>query len=257
MKRKRRIKLVVVLVSAVVILPLLMLLILSGAQTGTVATQSQGNETVLKTGQQRSARNSDNTSAKKTEQETQTEKETEAEADKILSQQNTEKMKQPIPSVNSETWQPTSVVTPELPSATTTEAKAQPKTKTHTHSYQLVDTRKVDHPAVTKQVWVVDTAAWDETIRPGYHMSVVTCHQCGAQFSDPAQANALEAWGDHIDASHDGDGSYDMAYSYDIPAETVHHDAVGHYETQVVSASWMEYVDTYRCACGDQYTKTR
>ena len=100
-------------------------------------------------------------------------------------------------------------------------------------------------------------AAWDEVIRSGYHMSVVTCHQCGAQFSDPAQANALEAWGDHIDAAHEGDGSYDMAASYDVPAETVHHEATGHYEQKIVSAAWTEYIDTYWCSCGDQYTKTR
>jgi len=106
-------------------------------------------------------------------------------------------------------------------------------------------------------VWVEDSPAWDEVIRDGYHVCVVTCHECGAQFSDPGQANALEAWGDHIDAVHDGDGGYDMAASYDVPAEVIHHDASGHIEIRTVTAAWTEYIDTYRCSCGDTYTQTR
>ena len=250
-KKNRRRNLIIVFVAAVIILPLTILLICSGSQTGTDAAKMQEIKTVPKAGQEKAEISSEVFR----EKETKLPEETKQKEPQL--QQNTEKMKDTIPSVNSETWQTTSVAAPEISSATQTEAKAQPKTKMHTHSYQLVDTRKVEHPAVTKQVWVVDTDAWDETLRHGYHMSVVTCHQCGAQFSDPAQANALEAWGDHIDAVHDGDGSYDMASSYDVPAGTVHHDAVGHYETQVVSAAWAEYVDTYQCSCGDQYTKTR
>lgn len=127
----------------------------------------------------------------------------------------------------------------------------------HVHAYVVTGTRKVEHPAVTEQVWVEDSAAWDEIIRAGYHVSVVTCHECGAQFSDPYQANALEAWGNHIDAAHDGDGGYDMAASYDVPAEILHHDASGHYETRTVTAAWTELIDTYTCPCGDTYTKSR
>ena len=127
----------------------------------------------------------------------------------------------------------------------------------HVHSYVPVGTQAVEHPAVTEQAWVEDAPAWEEVIRPGYHMCVVTCHECGAQFSDPAQGNALEAWGSHIDAVHDGDGGYDMASSYDVPAETVRHDATGHYETRTVTAGWTEYIDTYMCPCGDSYTKAR
>lgn len=127
----------------------------------------------------------------------------------------------------------------------------------HVHAYVVTGTRKVEHPAVTEQVWVEDSAAWDEIMRAGYHVSVVTCHECGAQFSDPHQANALEAWGNHIDVAHDGDGGYDMAASYDVPAEILHHDASGHYETRVVTAAWTELIDTYACPCGDTYTNSR
>jgi len=133
----------------------------------------------------------------------------------------------------------------------------EPASAAHVHSYVLAGTKTVEHPAVTEQVWVEDSPAWDETIRAGYHMCVVTCHECGAQFSDPAQANALEAWGEHTDAVHDGDGGYDMAASYDVPPEVVHHDASGHMETRTVTDSWTEYIDTYRCSCGDTYTQTR
>ncbi len=135
--------------------------------------------------------------------------------------------------------------------------RSEPETTVHVHSYALAGTRTVEHPAVTEQVWVEDSPAWDEVIRDGYHVCVVTCHECGAQFSDPVQANALEAWGDHIDAVHDGDGGYDMAASYDVPAEVIHHDASGHYETRTVTTAWTEYIDTYRCSCGDTYTQTR
>lgn len=138
-----------------------------------------------------------------------------------------------------------------------TQPRSEPETTAHVHSYALAGTRTVEHPAVTEQVWVEDSPAWDEVIRDGYHVCVVTCHECGAQFSDPAQANALEAWGGHIDAVHDGDGGYDMAASYDVPAEVIHHDASGHYETRTVTTAWTEYIDTYRCSCGDTYTQTR
>ena len=134
---------------------------------------------------------------------------------------------------------------------------SEPQATGHTHSYAFAGTQAVEHPAVTEQVWVEDAPAWEEVIRPGYHVCVVTCHECGAQFSDPAQGNALEAWGSHIDAVHDGDGGYDMASSYDVPAETVRHDATGHYETRTVTAGWTEYIDTYMCPCGDSYTAAR
>ena len=140
--------------------------------------------------------------------------------------------------------------------------RTEPETETarpekHVHTYVITGTGKVEHPAVTEQVWVEDSAAWDEIIHAGYHVSVVTCHECGAQFSDPYQANALEAWGNHIDAVHDGDGGYDMAASYDVPAEILHHDASGHYETRMVTAAWTELIDTYSCSCGASYTKSR
>ena len=138
-----------------------------------------------------------------------------------------------------------------------TQPQTEPMPIAHVHSYELADTRTVEHPAVTEQVWVVDSEAWDEVIRDGYHVCVVTCHECGAQFADTSQADALEAWGDHIDAAHDGDGGYDMAASYDVPPEVIHHDATGHYETRTVTAAWTEYIDTYRCSCGDSYTQTR
>ena len=138
-----------------------------------------------------------------------------------------------------------------------TQPRSEPETTAHVHSYELAGTRTMEHPAVTEQVWVEDSPAWDEVIRDGYHVCVVTCHECGAQFSDPVQANALEAWGGHIDAAHDGDGGYDMAASYDVPAEVIHHDASGHIEIRTVTAAWTEYIDTYRCSCGDTYTQTR
>ena len=80
-----------------------------------------------------------------------------------------------------------------------TQPRSEPETTDHVHSYVLESTRTVKHPDVTEQVWVEDSPAWDEVIRDGYHVCVVTCHECGAQFSDPVQANALEAWGGHID----------------------------------------------------------
>ena len=254
MKKDRRKKLIIVFAAAAIILPLVILLILSSVQTGTAAPQKQGTKTVQKEGQQKANQKSDSTSVKKTE--TETEKKTEQK--EVLPQsKKTEKMKEPIASVNSEKRQTSSESAPLTPVETKAEIQVQPETKAHVHSYQLSGTKTVEHPAKTKQMWIEDQAAWDEVIRSGYHMSVVTCHQCGAQFTDPVQANALEAWGDHIDVMHEGDGSYDMAASYDVPAETVHHEATGHYEQKVITAAWTEYIDTYRCSCGDHYSKTR
>ncbi len=250
-KKNRRRNLVIVFVSSIIMILLGTLLICSGTQTGTAAAKTQEIKTVSKAGQSKTEISREVFS----ESETKLSEETKQQETQL--QQNTEKMKNAIPSVNSDTRLNSSADTSEMPAETKSNAESKQETKSHKHSYQLVDTKKTDHPAVTKQVWVEDNAAWDEVIRSGYHMSVVTCHQCGAQFSDPAQANALEAWGDHIDAAHEGDGSYDMAASYDVPAETVHHEATGHYEQKIVSAAWTEYIDTYWCSCGDQYTKTR
>ena len=139
----------------------------------------------------------------------------------------------------------------------TRQTENESETKSHVHAYGLSGTSTVEHPAVTEQLWVEDSPAWDEVTSEGYHVSVVSCHECGAKFPAALQADALEAWGDHIDAVHDGDGGYDMAASYDVPAEVCHHDATGHYVTRTVTAAWTEYIDTYRCSCGDSYTKTR
>lgn len=260
-KNNRRRTWIIVFAAAAVIVPLLVLLLCSGIQTGSAAPKEQERKAVQKEGQQKTEPESRRSEQKKTEkrdtaqekQKNAQKQEKQVKPEEVLPSQNTECMEQEETSVHSETRQPKAggAAVPDR------EAIAQPAQEVHLHSFALSGTRKVEHPAVTKQVWVEDSAAWDEVVRAGYHVSVVTCHECGAKFSDPAQANALEAWGDHIDAAHNGDGGYDMAASYDVPAEIKHHEAKGHYETQTVTAAWCEYIDTYRCPCGEQYTKTR
>lgn len=105
----------------------------------------------------------------------------------------------------------------------------------HTHTW-VAQTTTVHHDAVTEQVWVQDSAAWDE---PVYGTKVVC--GCGAIFDNDNQ------WEQH---SIDG-----CPYGYSVQSVqtgTVHHEATGHYETKVVQDAYDETVTTgYVCSgCG-------
>ena len=72
--------------------------------------------------------------------------------------------------------------------------------------------------AQTEQRWVQDSAAWDETINAGVALQC----SCGASFANQSE------WSAHAQAA--GRGS-NHAYKSVPIYSTIHHDAVGHYET--------------------------
>lgn len=83
---------------------------------------------------------------------------------------------------------------------------------------------KTWHEAETKQVWIVDRAAWTETV-PVYGS---VCNGCGAVLSDPV-GHLKEA----------GRGSACQSYSTDVVIgnKTVDHPEQGHWETVIVRES--------------------
>ena len=103
----------------------------------------------------------------------------------------------------------------------------------HVHSW-VEQTQVVHHDAVTQQVWVEDSAAWDEPVYESHNF----CNGCGADITGNI---------DHIYEC--GPGSY---YAERVQTGTVHHEATGHYEDQVVQAAYDETVVTgYVCSgCG-------
>lgn len=104
----------------------------------------------------------------------------------------------------------------------------------HVHNWQAVTEQKW----VSNNVWVQDSAAWDEQIYGQQTRSI--CNGCGADITGNPWA--------HIEAA--GRGSACNGYhseSYSIVINTIHHDATGHYEDQ----GHYETVTTgYCCSCG-------
>lgn len=107
----------------------------------------------------------------------------------------------------------------------------KPAQQAHTHNYNIPVTTVRHHDAVTQQVWVQDSAAWDE---PVYGNRTI-CTTCGADLTGTDYA-----W-------HDC-GTWTVKQ---VQTGTIHHDATGHYENRVVQNAWDETVTTgYKCSCG-------
>ncbi|MCQ2529982.1 MAG: hypothetical protein MJ086_01825 [Lachnospiraceae bacterium] len=113
----------------------------------------------------------------------------------------------------------------------------------HTHSWQAVY-KTVTHPAVTEEVWVEDEAAWDE---PQYAYHTV-CFTCGLDYDAAGMTN------DDCylhEKAHRLAGEGDQSGTQQVQVGSIHHDATGHYEMQIVSQAWTEQVlDHYECSCG-------
>ncbi len=129
----------------------------------------------------------------------------------------------------------------------------------HTHTW-IPHTAVVHHEAVTKQVWVEDTPAYDENIYseiPVYEtIEKVRC-ACGEDF------DTYGAWQFHLNLDNSADyfikhGAYGVVWeqvqtgTQSEISGTIHHEATGHYETVTVSEAWDEtVVSGYTCsACG-------
>lgn len=100
----------------------------------------------------------------------------------------------------------------------------------HEHSWSPVTAQQW----VANNVWVEDSAAWDEQVVTGEIVQA----SCGLSF------NSAEEWNAHkIEMGRGHSCSYSVIPSY----STIHHEATGHYEDQ----GHYETVTTgYSCSCG-------
>lgn len=82
---------------------------------------------------------------------------------------------------------------------------------------------------VTQEVWIVDQPAWDETITDYIYESHNICRYCGQDF---------HGWSEEqIIAHSENEPDFVSYYSaiVEIPVTTtLHHDEIGHTETQTV-----------------------
>ena len=159
---------------------------------------------------------------------------------------------------------------PETTAPTKAPETTAPTTTAHTHNWVAV-TATVHHDATYKDVWVQDSAAWDETIvtkeawdEPVYQ-EVIKCNVCG--FIYPSDDTFSDVYAEHAFVNPgDGGGYYSTTIQtgtvhhdaettvvhHDAEYTTVHHDATGHNEKVVDQAAWDETVTTgYKCSgCG-------
>ncbi len=143
-----------------------------------------------------------------------------------------------------------------IPVTASTKAPTQATTQTPTaHNHNWV-AQTVHHEAQTQQVYVIDQAAYDEPVyetRPVYTIyGVDVCNVCGADIEDI---------GEHGESHMDWDKfTNPFSYHYEerkvstgeyhqVQIGSIHHDEVGHYETQVMKAAYDETVG-YKCSCG-------
>lgn len=173
---------------------------------------------------------------------------------------------------------PTTKAPETKPAPTTTPTKAPettaPTTTAHTHTWVLV-TNTVHHDATYKEVWVQDSAAWDETVvtkdawdenvlvqdaydEPVYEW-VGVCNSCGHRFQPGEDVNehmAAGCWSSwHDEWTQTGSVHHDAVYNtvhHEAETTVVHHEATGHNEQVVDQEAWDETVTTgYKCSgCG-------
>lgn len=166
--------------------------------------------------------------------------------------------------------------TPETTGVPTTKAPETtvPTTTAHTHTWVPV-TNTVHHDATYKEVWVQDSAAWDETVvtkdawdenvlvqdaydEPVYEW-VGVCNSCGHRFQPGEDVNehmAAGCWSSwHDEWTQTGSVHHDAVYNtvhHEAETTVVHHEATGHNEQVVDQEAWDETVTTgYKCSgCG-------
>ena len=115
-------------------------------------------------------------------------------------------------------------------------ASSAPSQPAHVHSWVAVTTQQWHSNPVTTQVWVQDSAAWDEPIYSGTYW----CNTCGCAVSVNHVKETMMAGQGH------------SVTTKNIQTGTVHHDATGHYESHTEDQGWYETVTTgYQCSyCG-------
>lgn len=134
-----------------------------------------------------------------------------------------------------------------------------PSAPAHEHSWEAVYTT-IHHEAVSheEQRWVVDKEAWEEAVyKKVYicrHCEEGSCKRCTALGLTQYEFDTKDEFHIHQDACLDDNGScFSLTYR-DTVVSYIHHDAVGHYETVIItdSEAYDEQVITgYRCSCGE------
>lgn len=84
-----------------------------------------------------------------------------------------------------------------------------------------------------KQVWVEDSPAWDEQIPVYSHIEESVCNVCGAVITGNEAAHGKA----HMMAG-EGSGHHTEYVDEIVDYDTVHHDAVGHWETVEDGGHW-------------------
>lgn len=84
-----------------------------------------------------------------------------------------------------------------------------------------------------KQVWVEDSAAWSEQVPIYGDIEVSVCNVCGAEITGNEAAHAKQ----HALAG-EGGGHHNDYRSVITGYETIHHEAVGHWETVEDGGHW-------------------
>ena len=100
----------------------------------------------------------------------------------------------------------------------------------------------MEHPAEYQEVWVVDQAAWTETVKT----TIYCCNGCDAEFS------SRDEWKYH-DKEKINNADFDHGgYTDRIVKNYIEHEAQGHYEQSLVKEAWTETVTKgYKCECGE------
>ena len=97
----------------------------------------------------------------------------------------------------------------------------------------------IHHEAVKETVWVEDKPAWENTYLVAMH---AVCKGCGIDFNEAGMTDE-ELTAHDLQHILDGeDSSYYEVPIYQTVTETVHHEAEGHYEEQVVQEAYDETV---------------
>ncbi len=120
----------------------------------------------------------------------------------------------------------------------------QPATQADPHAgktWHEAQYKTINHPAETKQVWVVDVPAHEETVTTTEKRHYIRiCAGCGA---------IMDSWSDDQLADHvmehyrNGEANgWGSGYVDEPVTKTVYVEEQGHYETQVVKEAWTEKV---------------
>lgn len=139
------------------------------------------------------------------------------------------------PSSSSQTTSSTASSKPSSSSpASSKPATSQP---TASKTWHEAEYKTVNHPAETKQVWVVDKAAYSYE-EPVYEEHGRTlCNDCGADITDNIKQHML------YEINNGGKGSYhDEWVNMQVGTKTVTVEEQGHYETVVIKEAWTEKV---------------